>query len=245
MNHTSPRRRLTGFQLKYIALASMAIDHAAAVFLPGTALLYRILRGIGRIAFPLYCFLLAEGYRHTSNKRAYLTRLLFFALISEIPFDMAFYHFPQVRSWSLLLSHQNVFFTLSFAFLSIWFLDHFWFTNRSLGVFLACLPAIAAECGNFDYGLSGVAVVMIFFLWQRQQPGSSRVWMTVLACLPILPADTWGACIFLTVPLILFYDGSKGTPLPGNRDCPAAKYLFYAFYPLHLLLLGISWFLFF
>ncbi|MFA7532979.1 MAG: TraX family protein, partial [Tissierellaceae bacterium] len=89
------------FILKLIALTSMIIDHYGAIF-HGDVILYRI---IGRLAFPIYAFLLVEGYFHTRNVKKYGLRLFIFALISEIPFDYAFYG-------GLSFVHQNIFFTL-------------------------------------------------------------------------------------------------------------------------------------
>lgn len=106
------RRGLTGFQLKTIALSAMIVDHVGAVFFSPD-----FLRAIGRAAFPLYAFLVAEGCRRTGDRNRYLLRLGLFALISEVPFDLAFGAFftgnrlPSVD----LISHTNVFFTLFFA----------------------------------------------------------------------------------------------------------------------------------
>lgn len=242
MKKTRPSIRLNGFQLKYIALFTMAIDHTSAVLLPGISPLYEICRGIGRLAFPIYCFLLVEGYFHTSSKVAYLTRLFLFALLSEIPFDLAFYHFPRTRSLSVLMSHQNVFFTLTIAFLAMWILDHFWFTNRPIGLFCALLLGFLAEFCHFDYGLSGVIVVLLFFRSQKGALPVSRLFFYFFACFVVLPVDSlFGLMIFATVPLLACYDGTKGTALPGGNTFPGAKYLFYGFYPVHLALLGFLW----
>lgn len=107
------RQGLTGFHLKAIALAAMIVDHAGAVFFPQ----YDFLRAIGRTAFLLYAFLAAEGCRRTGNRNRYLLRLGLFALISEVPFDLAFgYILMGNRLPSVdLLSHTNVFFTLFLA----------------------------------------------------------------------------------------------------------------------------------
>ncbi|NLC03985.1 MAG: TraX protein, partial [Tissierellia bacterium] len=87
--------------LKIIALISMVIDHYGAIFQSGIDI-YRI---IGRLAFPIYAFLLVEGYTHTRDVKKYGRRLLIFALVSELPFDLAFYG-------KLSFTHQNIFFTL-------------------------------------------------------------------------------------------------------------------------------------
>lgn len=107
------RQGLTGFQLKIIALITMVIDHVGAVFFPE----FDFLRAIGRTAFLLYAFLTAEGCRRTGDRKRYLLRLGLFALISEVPFDLAFgYVLVGDRLPSVdLLSHTSVFFTLFFA----------------------------------------------------------------------------------------------------------------------------------
>ncbi|SHO50958.1 TraX family protein [Anaerocolumna xylanovorans] len=130
------KRGIPGSTLKLIAIFTMLIDHTAAVILEQILVsrgffvaysnasfdstniqiyqIYEWMRNIGRIAFPIFCFLLVEGFRYTSNKRKYAIRLGLFALVSEIPFDLAFYE-------RLFYSyHQNVFFTLLIGFLVIW-----------------------------------------------------------------------------------------------------------------------------
>ena len=99
--------------LKIIVLLSMIIDHYGAIFHSGVDM-YRI---IGRLAFPIYAFLLVEGYSHTSNVKKYASRLFLFALISECPFDLAFYS-------KLEFMHQNIFFTLFIGLVLMCLLDN-------------------------------------------------------------------------------------------------------------------------
>lgn len=102
---------LSGTTLKWIAVISMLIDHTAEVLInhnaaltdPIWAQIYVLMRGIGRIAFPIYAFLLVEGFLHTRDVKKYLARMLTFAVVSEIPFDLAVFHTP------FYWGYQNVF----------------------------------------------------------------------------------------------------------------------------------------
>ena len=93
---------LSGTTLKWIAVISLLIDHTAEVLInhnaaltdPIWAQIYVLMRGIGRIAFPIYAFLLVEGFLYTRDVKKYLARMLTFAVVSEIPFDLAVFHTP-------------------------------------------------------------------------------------------------------------------------------------------------------
>lgn len=129
---SSTRRGLSGTALKYIACTTMLIDHIGASCLEAGILrpaldagalstdalasdplylLDGVLRFTGRLAFPIFCFLLVEGFVHTHDVRRYVRRLLLFGLISEVPFDLAFFRTPFDPS------QQNVYWTLAFGVL--------------------------------------------------------------------------------------------------------------------------------
>ena len=139
---------LTSGALKWIALITMFIDHIGAIILEKgaisaynqglpTALSYDVslllskmdffIRQIGRISFPIFCFLLVEGFYHTSNRKKYALRLFLFACISEIPFDLCF------RGKILEFSYQNVMFTLLIGFLTMWAIE---ITGKELSLYL-------------------------------------------------------------------------------------------------------------
>ena len=130
MTALSPRRTFSGTALKTIACITMLVDHIGAscieagILTPGLDAgtlsqdtlsaypLYRldmVLRFTGRLAFPLFCFLLVEGFVHTHNVKGYLGRLVLFGLLSEVPFDLAFFRTP------FDFSAQNVYWTLALA----------------------------------------------------------------------------------------------------------------------------------
>lgn len=137
---TAASRGLSGSTLKIIAIITMLLDHIGASLVqpilastasaagvtdwsmpslaaayPGAAIPYYALRYIGRISFPIFCFLLVEGFLHTKNLHKYCLRLAIFALVSEIPFDLAFHQTPFYQA------SQNVFFTLLIGLLVIAF----------------------------------------------------------------------------------------------------------------------------
>lgn len=239
-NHFRPSRAqllppvLNGSTLKIIAIITMLIDHIGAVILeygfitayqnglPG-ALSYeatyriwqidRILRTIGRISFPIFCFLLVEGFIYTSNRKRYLGRLAIFALISEIPFDLCFnFHI-------LEFTYQNVMFTLLIGLLTITLMEE----SRKKYPALALLPAAAGLLLGYvmqtDYDWKGVLLIIVFYLFH-----SFPLEKTVAGCLCLL----WEAkACFAFIPINM-YNGKRGRKI---------KYFFYLFYPVHLLLL--------
>lgn len=209
----------------------MAIDHFAAaiiyygILLPNAPLaegtsawdwymVYKIMRFIGRSAFPVFCFLLVEGFCYTSNRKNYAVRLFLFALISEFPFDLALFGQPIV--WE----YQNVFFTLLIGLLVIWTMD--WANQFSYHVILQA-PAIACGCllawfMKTDYDYKGVILIVILYIF-RYQP----VLRTAAGCVSLL----WEAPACLAFIPINLYNGKRGISL---------KYFFYLFYPVHLLI---------
>ena len=209
--------------LKLIALLSMALDHTGAVLFPQA----QWMRIIGRLAFPIYCFCLVEGYRHTSSVPRYLARLGLFALLSEIPFDLALTSgFPD---WS----HQNVFFTLSMGLAVVWMLDA-WSESLPVAAFLGAVSFIAAaELLQTDYGAFGVLLILLFAVCGRiRRP---RLMQIAAFCACTLFCY-WGTleqyAVAAALPIGL-YNGKKG----GTGRGRWLRWLFYWFYPLHLAIL--------
>ena len=218
--------RLDGFHIKLIAVITMLIDHLAAVILYNRVPfeVYEWLRFVGRIAFPIYCFLLVQGFLHTSNVKKYALRLGIFALISEIPFDLALY-----GTWWFKESN-NVFFTLLIGLLVIWgfeyFQEKFKVPGIVMGVILIVLGCYVAEkilcC---DYGMAGVATIVTMYLLRNK----IRVYGFILGIL-VLTLLTYSGELFALIGAIpiWYYNGKRGREI---------KYFFYLFYPLHLLVL--------
>ena len=159
---------MSGTTLKWIAVISMLIDHTAEVLInhnaaltdPIWAQIYVLMRGIGRIAFPIYAVLLVEGFLHTRDVKKYLARMLTFAVVSEIPFDLAVFHTP------FYWGYQNVFFTLTLGLILLWVLE------RCREQLLLCAGAFAVLCFlaqalHMDYGAGGLLMVFAFYLAQQ------------------------------------------------------------------------------
>lgn len=233
-------RCLSGSTLKIIAICAMAIDHFAASILfygillpaaplsPGTPVwtwyqIYQGMRFIGRIAFPIFCFLLVEGFLHTSNKRKYAFRLFLFSLISEIPFDLALFGSP--IHWN----DQNVFFTLLIGLLVIWGMEKADSFKNPFPLYVIFITAgsLLAWLMKTDYDYKGVILIAILYFF-RYHPGLR----TLAGCLSLLWEPP--ACLAF-LPLNL-YNGKRGISL---------KYFFYLFYPVHLLVYAAILHLFF
>lgn len=152
---------LSGSMLKLIAVLAMLTDHVAAFVLayykpaltPFISIgshelsLYRLMRIAGRIAFPIFCFLLVEGFLHTSDRRRYGRNLLIFAFISEVPWNL-------LHSGSLFYSGQNVFFTLFIGYLGLCVIEKYG-ACRKQGMFSAlCVDSRAHNCST-DCGKGG------------------------------------------------------------------------------------------
>ena len=213
-NHAIVGRGLSGFDLKCIAVFSMLVDHIGAFLYPGELWM----RYVGRLAFPIFGFLIAEGFVHTSNVRKYMGRLLIFALISEIPYDLARYNTPVYKD------HQNIFFTLLLALVCIYALQTLQENFLLAGSVLAAVGILTHFIIKPDYGIGGIAMILCFYVFRNQK---MEQFLSV-AAINVCCYDKIQQAGVLALFPIWFYNGKKG---------PSAKYFFYAFYPVHLLLL--------
>lgn len=200
--------------------------------------IYENMRLIGRMAFPLYCFLLVEGFLHTSNVKKYGVRLLLFAFISEIPFDLAL----TGQLWDT--SYSNVFFTLVIALVAMWAFSYiekfaeFWKEKQwdtFLGTLVVALAGVfvMAFSGGFaemvlktDYGFAGVFAIVAMYLLRKFRMLGFAVGIFILT---VFSSDTEILALCMLYPMMR-YDGTRGKSL---------KYVFYGFYPAHLLVLAI------
>lgn len=221
------KRPLSQEGLKFLACAIMLLDHIGATLIP-----WGTLRIIGRLAFPIFCFLLAEGAHYTRNPRNYLLRLGIGAILSELPFDLALF-----GSWSW--QHQSVMVTLLLGAMALLAMKRM--TQPLLKILVLLLFAFLADFMNTDYGGAGVLMIALFGLTRERKYG----WLVqllgmYLICRWIIPGGAvWfiGRYVFIEIFAILalipiwLYSGKKST---SSR---AVQWAFYLFYPVHLWIL--------
>ena len=218
---------LDGTVLKIIAMISMVFDHVGDMFFPGVMWL----RMIGRLAMPVFSFCIAEGFAHTRDRKKYLLRVGVFALISEIPFDLAFEGKPG-------FAHQNIMLTFFLSIAALMLFDRIRGGADSegkqipigktvLGVLAVAAIAAASLLLRADYTVFAVIAVFLFYVL-RQKPPLIRSGAGVAFLALTRTMGYYCATGFSFIPLAL-YNGKKGKGL---------KWLFYVFYPGHLLLLA-------
>ncbi|MBR2836270.1 MAG: hypothetical protein IKE43_11275 [Coriobacteriales bacterium] len=279
-----PWQFLDATVLKWIALICMLIDHTAAIFVwaiyldasrhgdPNAAMykqVYDVMRIIGRITFPIFCFVLTEGLVYTRSRPKYALRLFLFAVVSEIPYDLALHSktLTLTRGFDVFMrqltgfytSQLNVIFTLLLGFCAIWLAEELckqiprfinYLANRkrdpqnqlalatpewlcslvTVGFLLIAMWLSSDKMLDVSYHEYGIMLIGGFYLARRwrlaqcvmgslstwwyctQHPGSVQIWAN------------------MALVLLLFYNGKRGAGM---------KYLFYLFYPLHLLILWI------
>ena len=219
-------------KLKIIAIAFMFLDHFVTVFLPHNHILSLVLRLFGRTVAPIMCFFIAEGYYFTSNRQKYITRLLVFAIISHLPYNIAFgYTFFQATSvmWSLAMG--------LIALTAV--------KNKELHIFIRLL-ILAICCAlsiRANWNFVAVIWIVMFGLFHgsfRKQIAAFCITGIVLHLVPafyrfgffhdVFPQ--WHQLgIFLAIPLLVMYNGE------GGKRSKIISWAFYVFYPAHLILI--------
>ena len=234
----SSSKGLNRNHLKYLAIFAMLLDHIAWVLsqhyfdqswdFPLTV----VFRTFGRLTAPIMSWFLVQGYLHTSSKKRYAIRLCAFALISQIPFSL-------VRSNTPWGNELNVIFTLLISFLILCIIDSALQTVPKV-LLTILLFALSVVC---DWAVFMPFMVLIFYLL-KDKKRALIIFYSILSLLVVISDITilcikgyhwywelWQLGMFLFIPLFLLYNGE-----PGSR-APFHKWFFYAFYPLHLLVL--------
>ena len=224
---------LNGFHLKLIAICTMLIDHMGYTLFPGVMWL----RCIGRVAFPIFCFLIAEGCVYTHDRKKYALRLLVFALLSEIPYNLM----NSGMIWDPY--DQNVLWTLLTGALVCWLIDWALKKCTPLSFVLTGAAMVAAywllEAFRTDYGGWGMLLVAAFYGVHRAPSGAVVKMIAQAFGLAFFSLGVMGG--YLSIELwslvslapIWLYNGQRGF------SHKAVQYGFYAFYPVHILILSL------
>ena len=233
--------------LKWIALITMFIDHIGAII--GSIVfeswqlgwLYDTLRTIGRVSFPIFAFFIAEGWFYTHSKKKYFFTLLIFAIITQ-----PIYYF----ALNINLFDLNILFTFLLAICVFYFIDlikqdkSLSFVYVTLIIALAVLVFVLDALGiTVNYGLYGVFLPVVFYIFYHANLRYSKLVMFLIVAIMMIldwltrflfvSQITFNAFIdlfpLLSIPLLLLYNGQKGKYSP--------KWLFYIFYPVHILVI--------
>lgn len=232
----------TSFSLHIMAMICMLCDHLWAVSLVH----HEIFTCIGRLAFPIYAFMIVEGYFHTGNLKRYAARLLLFAVISEIPFNLVaggrlFFPVHQNVLWSFLISIGLIHWNEKTKEKAVW-------KRILVGLITLCLAYIVGNITFIDYHHGGIFMVLTFYFFRGKK------WWHYLAqllCMWFINCEILGGygyeidlfgnthfvarqgiAIFALIPIWL-YRGRQG------YHSKPLQYIYYLFYPLHLLILGM------
>lgn len=220
---------LNNTQIKYIACFFMLLDHFALILLPGDTFPYLLLRGLGRLAAPLFFWTISEGAHYSKHKGKYLGILLGFGVLFQL-FFMGFSG-EELSILGFLSSYKNIFITLSIGLMGL-------FTLEKAGgklfpaMLIAGVFSIAGSLLNVDYGWYGILMIFIFYYF-REKKSSLFLGIVLLNLSYFVVASSSGNFLWpllqmasiISLGIVFLHNGERGQ---GN------KYFFYLFYPLHL-----------
>ncbi len=203
---------VTSFVLKIIAVITMTMDHYS-----------KIADGpewfslVGRVSFPLFAFLIGEGFRYTKDRKKYFYRIFLYALVLQIP-DLL----------SIEKYDGNIFFTLSFGILSLLILNNTKL-NKFIKIILVIIIVVSAEMLTLDYGSYGVMIIIIFYLFRENNIMTAFSFTAVnILWISFFQMSATQLYSIFVLPLIFLYNGKEGKKM---------KLFFYLYYPLHLIVL--------
>lgn len=213
---------MTSFGLKLLAMFSMIFDHIGHMFFPND-ILYRV---IGRLAYPIFAFQLSVGYSHTKHKEKHILKMILFAIISQIPF-MFFIGTVEPNQGHFL----NIGFTFSLALLCMYIIENikdYFYKGFALStvLLLSCFLPI-------DYGVWGVLLCVCFYICRNHKYLNVIVSCALMLFKILISGNiAYSAMLYALFPIFMYND-KKGL------DNKFSKYLFYVFYPAHMILFTI------
>ena len=210
---------MSSFTLKILAIIFMTIDHIGFILFPKID----ILRVIGRIAFPIFAFQVGISFENTKNKEKYILRMLIFTIISQIPFHIF------LQTVSPGYPHLvNTGATLTCGILALYCLEKF--ENKILKYASTLLVILLGVFIPIDYGWLGILMIIVLSYFKKDKLFASVSFATLVSINCIVKNSSFNLPEIIALIPILLYNGKKG---------PNVKYLFYIFYPLHLIILVI------
>lgn len=221
---------MTVFVLKIIAMISMVLDHIKYA-IPSTNCFATII--LGRIAFPIFAFLISEGFVHTHSRPKYMLRMLVFAIVSQIPFYLFAHNIAHSKA------NFNVMFTFETALIGLYLIDFLKKYNGfpqildySIMIIGLVIILLFTYFIHPDYSWYGVLTVWIFYVFKKSKilTSLSYVLLNYIYYFSLGYGQEYKMLFATIIPLllILFYNGKQGKKL---------KYFFYVFYPLHFIIL--------
>lgn len=222
--------------LKWIAVITMLIDHIGFYFFINQSqyhILYTALRIIGRISFPLFAFLIVEGFFQSNNNK-YLFRLIVFSVISEVPYDL----FCTGTFFSI--EAQNVLFTFWIALLMLMGMNYIrykffsFFPQEVFGIIILILAGGAAYLLKTDYSYYGILMIAVMYIF-REQTERKFIFLFLL----MLCTSGLNHFAILSLPLLWLYQSSEKEKRNYQSFSFIRKYFFYLIYPVHMLLFYI------
>lgn len=226
---------LTSNALKVIAIIAMTSDHVAWMFLPLESVAAEILHIIGRLTFPIMAYMIVEGYHHTKNVKKYLFRLAASAVISHFAYAFCFNH-PYIFDFNKgIIDTTSVLWGFTLGLLAIIIYNH-----KELAIWLKTILILLCITLSIPSDWSWVCVVFLLVIHINYKNSRKQFfWMTLFGwsyalvyCMVSSWFHAYQFAIVLSYPLLYLYNGKRGS-LKGM------KWLFYIYYPLHLVVLGI------
>ena len=231
--------------LKTIAVISMTMDHIAWAIFPGFSMhpIAIIMHILGRIACPIFCYFMVQGYIHTKNFKKYFSRILIFALISHIPYVLTSFNY--VDTLSLIPGYHGVFNQTSILWGFACGLLLIKVNDSKLNNIYKLLLSIFICLISFPADWSCVAPLIILFMWEykdnfKMQMITMFLMIITYVIVYFFAIDKIYALlqfgIVLSIPLLYLYNGKVGNNIKLNK---IMKWFFYIYYPLHLLIIFI------
>ncbi len=206
--------------LKWVAIVTMTVDHVGLLFFPE----YPIFRIVGRIAFPLFAYLLVLGMESTRNVKAYLTRLLVFAVLSQVPFTLV--------NGGVWWEYLNIYATLILGLAMVYLVEK--------GSVFFVVPLAASAVVPVDYGVYGTSTVLLFYMLRRDWRVGAGIFVVINLMLAGTGALIQPWSILALVPILLHSSGRLSIISERAPGYPTfRKYFLYAYYPVHLSILYI------